>query len=142
MVRRRGELPPCGHRALKVAAAEWFTELMAEVEVEPAAKAAKVRLVTISLGFWVRFTSRRCSNFAKLQVTTPGGTPTASVTRCDATIFPGTRMRYAATEVRPVATAAAVGAETQLSSNEDGRLGRAGGNNAHCDSLRGRVALF
>lgn len=139
MVRRRRELLPCDHRDRKVA----FTKLMAEAEVEPAAKAAKVRLVTISLGFWVRFTSRRCSNFAKLQVTTPGGTPTASVTRCDATIFPGTRMRYAATEVRPVATAAAaVGAETQLSSNEDGRLGRAGGNNAHCDSLRGRVALF
>jgi hypothetical protein len=138
MVRRHRELLPCDHRARKVA----FTKLMAEAEVEPAAKAAKVRLVTISLGFWVRFTSRRCSNFAKLQVTTPGGTPTASVTRCDATIFPGTRMRYAATEVRPVATAAAVGAEIQLSSNEDGRLGSAGGNNAHCDSLRGRVALF
>ena len=140
MVRRRRELLPCDHRDRKVA----FTKLMAEAEVEPAAKAAKVRLVTISLGFWVRFTSRRCSNFAKLQVTTPGGTPTASVTRCDATIFPCTQMRYAATEVRPVATAAAaaVGAETQLSSNDGGRLGRAGGKNAHCDSLRGRVALF
>ena len=143
MVRCRGDVAPCRRRARKAAEA---------AEVEPAAKVAKVR-----------FTSGLCSNFAKLQVTIP----TATITLCDGTIFPYNPTRSAATEVQPVA-AAAVGAETlidtlrreaiergpfcnileaetQLWSDEDGRLGRAGGDRgvlAHCDSLRGRVALF
>ena len=66
MVRCRGELAPCDRRARKVAEADWLAKLPGEVEVEPAAKAAKDRLVTISLGLWVRFTSRLCSILSKL----------------------------------------------------------------------------